>query len=311
MLSEQKYVNVGGYRYQYDETKGVAPYFVTQITNRMQDQKSCNIVLTGEGGVGKSYMAVALARIVSNSDFVRQRFTVDDVVYTYSQYLKALMERPKHVPVVFDEPSYALSKREWYKEIQQALVKTLESQRFMLKPLFIPIINIELIDKTVRDYLLQYHVILQERGRGMVYRLSPSHVESKMYRLFVCEVEYGLLDNELCSKRSCLSCRDLEDCQVFRAQYERKKRAMQMERYTADLDEVQRKESQQITLQQLIEKAYPIRTQFTGSSRRIDVNALRIALREQYEIQIGHNKSYELRAALLRRYPNDFASRED
>ena len=29
--------------------------------------------------------------------------------------------------IVFDEPSYALGKRDWYKEIQKVLVHTIES----------------------------------------------------------------------------------------------------------------------------------------------------------------------------------------
>ena len=141
--------------------------------------------------------------------------------------------------IVFDEPSYAMGKRDWFKDLQKVLVHTLESQRFLVHPLFIPIINMSLLDKTIRNYLIQFQIHVVGRGHAYVYRLKPSQATDKVYRKFMCELFYHQFDSQLCKKDSCLGCKkmgDLEnpspdDCQIFRAQYERKKREIQFTRY--------------------------------------------------------------------------------
>jgi hypothetical protein len=54
----------------------------------------------------------------------------------------------------------------FYKELQKVLVHTPESQRFLVYPLSIAIVNLALLDKTIRAYLISHvcHVI----GRGHV-----------------------------------------------------------------------------------------------------------------------------------------------
>ena len=83
--------------------------------------------------------------------------------------------------IVFDEPSYALGKRDGYKELQKVLVHTLESQRFLVHPVFIPIINLALLDKTIRAYLISHVVHVIGRGHSLVYRVKPSQRNEKVY----------------------------------------------------------------------------------------------------------------------------------
>jgi hypothetical protein len=69
-------------------------------------------------------------------------------------------------------------------------------------------------------------------------------------------------DVELCQKDSCLGCKQLDPeegkkCPVFRAQYERKKRDIQMDRYEQGKDQALAKESSELTEEQLSEMLLP------------------------------------------------------
>jgi len=212
-------------------------------------------------------------------------------------------------PILFDEPQDAIDHRDWYKEPQKAIVKTITSQRFMVKPLFIPIINANLLDKTIRDYLVQFQVECTDRGKARVFRLSPSMKEDKTYYYHVCDLQYGLMDNDECDRDSCLDCKKRATCTLFRAQYERKKEKAQLIKYAQSKHDALVKESGVMTLEQLLEAAYPLRDYYTMSDRRINVKRLRMILREKpRNIIIGHNKAYDLRALLEYRYPRDFTS---
>jgi hypothetical protein len=102
--------------------------------------------------------------------------------------------------LIFDEPSYSLSKREWFKDANKILCKTIESMRFKIHPLFLCIINKSLLDKSIRDHLIQYQVNVIDRGRANVYKLSPSQFQDKMYHGTFCQIHHGLLDLDECAR---------------------------------------------------------------------------------------------------------------
>jgi hypothetical protein len=298
-----KKVNNRGWEFLEDQERAIAPYFTNEILQRISQKKACNILVVGEAGIWKSYCAAQIARNVY------PRMIVDEIVYRYSQYYDVLMDKRFKIgsPIMFDEPQDALDHRDWYKEAQQALVKTVTSQRFMLKPLIIPIINPSLIDKTIRDYLVQFQVECNDRGKARVFRLSPSLKEDKTYYNHMCNLEYGLMDNDLCNKDSCLDCRKLDTCSIFRAQYERKKRDAQYEKYEQSKQDALLKESRGLTLDQIIEKVYPLKEYYTDPEGNIDVKKLRLILREPpHNIIIGHNKAYDIKTLLEYRYRAEF-----
>jgi len=210
--------------------------------------------------------------------------------------------------IVFDEPSYAMGKREWYKEINQALVKTIESQRFLVRPLIIPIINLNLLDKTLRDYLVIFQVHITARGKALVYRIRASQGEDKIYRYLMCRLDYPVLDANLCAREleakqeeknqsSCLECRDIDSCPLLRAQYEHKKMAIQLARYEQDEEQAKAKESKEFTLEQLCSMIKPYECIYFDG-QKIDARKLRYAFHDKLGIKIGHNKSYEIKTRL-------------
>ena len=309
MSSDLKMVNYHGWQMLQSEARGVGTYFSNTIMERIHQKKATNIVFTGEAGIGKSYMAITAARIIegiykSKDGTWKDRFNINQVVFNFSDFMELVMTLKSGKIIIFDEPSYAIGKREWYKKLNQALTKTIESFRFKVHPLFLPVINKSLLDKTIRDHLVQYQVNITERGKGTVYRLLPSQFKEKTFHENFCELHYGMMDMEQCQKnldgkarKSCLSCQQIETCQVFRAQYERKKRDIQDARYEHAKEEAEKTESKILSISELENLATELKDQWLIEGR-IHVQRLRIALREAHNIQISMNKAYELKAAL-------------
>lgn len=292
-------INIGGWEFIYDKSSGTIPVFTWELRRRVKQELATNVVVVGEAGIGKSYMAIQLAQ---NLD---PKMTVDQVVFTYKEYLDVLMQKKsKGKPIVFDEPSYAMSHRDWYKEVNKALTKTIESQRFLVRPLFIPIINTNLLDKTVRSYLIQFKVCMIARGRAVVYRLDPSQHEDKVYRHNICNLHYGLVDSELCSKPSCLDCRKLwMGCNLFRARYERKKAEIQMSRYRRELELASTLQAKELSLDDIAETAHHLREYYLNEDGSINTIKLKLMLKLRAGINIGLNKAYEVKAMLEHKYP--------
>lgn len=171
-----------------------------------------------------------------------------------------------------------------------------------------------LLDKTIRNYLIQFQIHVVGRGHGLVYRLKPSQATDKVYRKFMCELFYHQFDSHLCRKDSCLGCKKMgdyeqpspTDCQIFRAKYERKKRSIQFVRYEQGKDQALQKESQDLTEQQLEEILFPeIGELLNERSGKLDVSKMRVFLRKS-GIIISTWKAYQIKGNLEAQHPEFF-----
>jgi hypothetical protein len=281
----------------------IGPYFSSLLQYRVNNKMATNIVVSGEPGIGKSYMATDLARILEGlTDGGHDRFKIDQVVFTYSEFMDLVIRLPAGKTIVFDEPSYAMGKREWYKDLNKALVQTVESFRFKVHPLFIPIVNKSLLDKTIRSYLIQYQVNILHRGHGMVYKVKPSQFDEKVFYEQLTELFYRLFDQDQCPQESCLGCKSLDDCMVFRAQYERKKASIQESRYQQASDLAEKTEGKMLAINQLEALAMTLKDKWFIDGR-IDIHKLRVALQDAQGIQVSMNKGYHLKSSLLVHFP--------
>lgn len=306
--------NISGMKFVHHKDLGIFPRFTLECRKLIRQKKACNIVVVGQAGNGKSYSGLQICkhldrsfgRLTSAWNRLDPDFLLPQVVFSYKAYLEVLIKLGMGHTIMFDEPSYAMGKREWYKEVNQALVKTVESARFMVKPLIIPIINMNLLDKTIRAYLIQFMVHVVDRGKALVYKISASQSKDKVYRYFQCTLHYGLLEGNLCDRATCLGCGYLERCMLIRARYERKKRDIQLDRYTQDLEEVQAKEDQNLTIDQLYDIIFPDHAHYTNEGK-LNVMQMQTYLREVHHIRIGRNKAYELGSTLKFRNPTLFS----
>ena len=310
-----KLMNFNGWETLVSREMAVSPFFSSSIRFRVNHKLYTNVAVTGEAGIGKSYDACDMARICEG--LTRNgidRFKIDQVVYRESAYLSLLPKLRMGKAIVFDEPSYALGKRDWFKELQKVLVHTLESQRFLIHPVFIPIINLALLDKTIRAYLISHVVHIVGRGHGMAYRVKPSQRSDKVYWYGRGEIIYRMFDNELCNKDSCLGCKKLGDnddpqptnCRIFRAQYERKKKSIQLERYEQGKDKAQEIESRELTEQQIESILMPEIENLRNERGKLDIGKLRVFLRDETKIRISIWKAYQVKRMIEASNPQLF-----
>ena len=307
-------MKLGNHEFLVNTALGYYPYFSVEMRARVRKQQAINAVVTGEGGVSKSYTTMDICRVLSP-----KYFTPDDIVFKYPEFLRAVITTKRGTPIEFDEPSYSMSKKDWYKEITKALVKTIESFRFKGKPLFIPIINKKLLEKDIRSYLIQFHIVMTDRGKGKVYRIYPSQFKDKVYSYEMCKLHYGLFDNNLCP-RSCLKpqknsnyClkllpREKKDrCIMFRAIYERNKISTQSERYEIALEESEKQESANLTLDEIQAKAINYFDKFYDVDKnKIDVDMMYIVLKREEKIVLGQTRAYRLSRQIKYDHPNLF-----
>jgi len=304
-------MNLGGYEFLVNKDLGYYPWYSIELRQRVRTRKVCNTILTGEAGIGKSYQGGDICRVLS------RRFTEDDIVFNYAEFLRGVLTTPRGTPVEFDEPSYGgMDKLDWYKEQTKAIKKTIESFRFKGKPLFIPVINKSLLEKNIRSYFLQYHIVMNERGKGIAYKIYPSQFKDKVYNYELTKIRYGLFDNNLCD-RDCLAktnlCKHLfpEDkskrCMVFRARYERKKISTQNERYEIALEEAEKKESDKLSMDEIEAKAVVYFDKFYNIDKDvIDQDLMSMILERELNIRIGYNKQRRLMKQIYFDHPTLF-----
>jgi len=305
--TELKKMKMGSHAFLVNPSYGFYPYFSVELRKRIKRKMAINITGTGEGGIGKSYLLSDICRVMSKS------FDTDDIVYRYPEFLRCVQTTRRGTPIEFDEPSYAMSKKDWYKEVTKALVKTIESFRFKGKPLFIPIINKKLLEKDIRSYLLQYHIHIIDRGYAKVYRTYASQFTEKVYNYEVCKIRYGMFDNNLCNIDSCLGCKKLDPydhskrCNIFRAKYERKKKYTQEERYKIALEEADRLEYTELSMDEIEAKIMDDFDKFYNIDKNdIDQDIMALVLEREHKIKLGHNKQVRLKKQIRYDYPNLF-----
>lgn len=313
-----KVMNYNGWQCLVSSDLNIEPKFQNMIRWRTNNKLATNVCVTGEPGIGKSYESFDICRVFEGryktvKDTWKERFSVDQIVFTHSDYMDLILRLRMGKSIVFDEPSYAMGKRDWFKDLQKVLVHTLESQRFLIHPLFIPIINMSLLDKTIRNYLIQYQIHVLGRGHGLVYRLSPSQATDKVYREFLCELFYHQFDYHLCKKDSCLGCKQLDPkdhskrCPIFRAQYERKKKTTQYERYEQAKDQALLKESQDLTEKQIEEMLVPhLDELISDRTGKISTAKLRLHLRKNEKVRISTWKAYQIKGNIEAQFPEKF-----
>jgi len=302
-MSKVEIVNYHGWQVYQDYAKGYAPFFLNTLMERIHQKKACNIVITGEPGVGKSYLAMDICRVLMG--FTRNhkpRFKLSQVVFKYSDFMNLILHLKPGNPIVFDEPSYSMGKRDWYKSLNRALVLTMESFRYKRFPLFLPICNKSLLDKVIRSHLLTFQLVVKDRGLADVYRIHSSQFVDKVFHKWFCRLEYGMLDRDVCNRDSCLDCKKLLTCNLFRAAYERKKSLTQESRYEEAKGLAEKTEAKSLSMKQIENLAVTIKNKFVIDGK-IEVQRLCVALEDEYGISVSNNRAYKLKAMLEVHHP--------
>jgi len=206
---------------------GVSPLFFNILKERIDSGKSLQVTFTGRAGDGKTYFMLKMAQILNPWT------TIDEVVFTREEFINRINTAKPKTVICVDETSYIGGKRTWQNPHQQQIMLIWESMRYKLLPVFSTVINISLLDKTLREHLIVYQVNVTKRGKGKAYSLHPHPLEDYVGKHLIQTIHLPMPDFNYCKKPSCLlpKCSLMDSCPLLRGQYEKKKEKIQSQRY--------------------------------------------------------------------------------
>ena len=224
---------------------GIYPYFRDLLKARISQGKANVILVCGEPGIGKSYLLLKLFSAIDPT------FNVDRVCWDYPQFHKTIQRLRRGHCVMLDESAWAVHMRDWYQQVNRAIVKLLQTWRFMMIPLGISTINANLLDKTVRRYLLTFKLVVTDRGYAKIYRIQASQFQDEIYHHGLGELYAGLPDKELVDA------------------YEAKKAKYQKEQYRLDALKITKKQQMEKPIEELIMEGLQHLTEVTNEKGKI------------------------------------------
>ena len=285
-----KWIKFHGHVVPYNASLGVTLKWFNHIQGRVTKKLSNKIIVVGEAGISKTYTAIAV------SQFFDSRFSINEVIFGHRDYMELTLKLRAGRWITLDEPSYVLGKREWYQELNKILVQTIESDRYRVHPLVIPIISKDLLDKTLREHLIQFMIIMYDLGRGEIYRLTRDHFNDKVLYHHVCGLNVLTAKRNLvieCGRTTCLECPQLPECNKFIwPQYERKRNEIQTQRYKKGMVDIEKKELRKLTFRDKIRLCKKKREELIDEDDNYDVTRMMLFLR------ISQAAAYRLKKAL-------------
>jgi len=200
-----------------------SPFFFNEIENRRNNNKSNIIIITGSPGEGKTYFGMRLCEIFD------PKFDSDkQIIFTRPQLLHIIGENSplkRGQVILIDEAHYGMGSRRWMESVQKDLMDALASVRSRGFIIMIVSLHIDMLDVIVRKYVLSFMIHVEDRGKGVVYRLYTPRFAKELYKTRLGTVELMLPHAEHCQHPSCLACEHRGICMTTRAIYERNKKA--------------------------------------------------------------------------------------
>jgi len=252
---------------------GYGPFFFNEIERIRRNIEACILVVTGPGGSGKTYFALRLAELLDPT------FKPKVQVPFGSPAFLALISEGSPLKmgqfIIPDESQFTMGARNWYEDIQKDLMNQIEAVRSKGYVIMIIALNMAVLDKIARSYVLTHLIHMNKRGEATAYKFYMPAFAKEPYKKKLGKVRLKLPGSEECEHNSCLRCRFsglrktmwagrdkwLEEktpiCLNIRAQYEREKKTY-LERAATEAGERRIKS---------IKPLYPENTMFTYSAQ--------------------------------------------
>ena len=297
---------------EYDNARGIKTYryghtlmprggkYSTKIWDelfrRRNNNESIVITITGPPGSGKTYFGIRLAQKLDSkfhiNDVPAPPQNEDDSQLAFGREHLAYLTGPKSPlkrdqVIVLDESHFGVGARSWQNADQQEVTNYLASIRSKGLVLIMVVLHTDMVDKLLRDFVINYEFSMVKRGEALVYRrFYPPH-SHKVWSNRLGPLELLLPDEGLCNWGSCLRCDYVKKvCKTIRAIYERRKAEFLASRSALKEEEYQG-ETRTPLPQVLIElEAYrdDIPTRGKGISRRVNQSRLKAFIRSK----LGH-----------------------
>ena len=149
-----------------------------------------------------------------------------------------------------------------------------------------------MLDVIVRNYVLSFMIHIEDRGKGVVYRLYTPRFARELYKIRLGTVTLDLPHAEHCELPSCLACEHRSICQTTRAIYERNKKAFVDNASKLAGERAEEKERKQLRIskekvvQDLLTEGDKVELNQRG---RVDKSYLYIFIEKRYGIKPGND----------------------
>lgn len=285
----------------FSQELGVGPNFFNELLTRVNKVQPIRIAIVGEAGSSKTYTAIHIANVLD------LKLDIKQIILYGKEYLEIQRTLSPRKPITLEEPTFHLAARTWQDQWQKIIVQTIESTRFQNTPLLIPCVNRNLIDKTVREYYINYVIEMYDRGIGRIFRTSHSQWYDKLIRRTAFNIYFygpGMLIAE-CGRETCLECPELPTCNKnIYPQYERKRAEainFYQERGEKEMIKAEMAQEKELTFSEMFHLSVEERETFV----REDPKEGKVYMDQEIMLRfdIGHNKARDIRVLLDKHYP--------
>lgn len=155
---------------------------LASIRARLERKQDARVIIAGEGGVGKSTLALDLGEDLNPDLYVNNidRAVGVGVSFVGKQFLDGVRTLPSLSVLDFDEPAQGMYHRQFMTEVNMILSKTFIGFRYkkFVSELSVP--NIDLLDIDAVK-LANYFIWVDSQGHSTVYRILPSRFGGDPY----------------------------------------------------------------------------------------------------------------------------------
>ena len=291
---------------------------IDEILRRCKNNESVVIVVTGPPGSGKTYFAMRfgqkLDKLFHINDTPAPPPDKDSSQLAFGRehltYLTGARSPLKRDQVVaLDEGHFGVGARSWQKADQQDLTNYIAAIRSKGFILMIIALHTEMVDKLLRNFVVNYEFYVTKRGEAIIYRkFFPAHA-TKPYKKRLGKMQLLMPDEELCNGNSCLRCVELHKspehrCETMRAIYERRK-----EEFLNEQGEKKEEESQdgQLSLEELyMAHIYSLKEEikWMPSSGFISHIWIQFIIERDFGEHVGEAKCRALAKKTVLKYPD-------
>jgi len=291
---------------------------IDEIHRRRKNNESVVISVTGPPGSGKTYFAMRFGQKLDkkfhirdipapppNKDSSQLAFGREHLSYLTGP--KSPLKRDQ--VIAMDESHFGVGARSWQNADQQELTNYIAAIRSKGFILMIITLHTEMIDKLLRNFVVNYEFYVTKRGEAIIYRkFFPQHA-TKPYKKRLGKMRLMMPDEELCNWTSCLRCPELhkvpkERCETIRATYERRKKAFLDQRSEKKQEET--KEGQLSFEVRFMAHIYDLKEEikWISSKGNIDHVWILFIAERDFGVHLGEAKCRAIAKKILFNYPD-------
>ena len=290
---------------------------IDEIYRRRNNNESIVICITGPPGSGKTLFGTRFAQKLDKkfhiNDLPAPHPNEDSSQLAFGREHLSYLTGPKSPVkrdqvIVMDESHYGVGARSWHNADQQELTNYIAAIRSKGYVLIIVTLHTQMIDKLIRNFVVNYEFFMAKRGEAIVYRRFFPQYSDKVFRKRLGKMRLMMPDGDLCNYGSCLRCEHLnkepeERCITLRAIYERRKADFLSQRSVKQDEES--KEGQIDLENRIIDYIYSLKDEIKWTSKgNIDNAWIQLIVETEFNVRLGNTKSRDIARKTLYKYPD-------